>query len=621
MLALRPRGMAAMFFLTALLAWAGPVATGSPPPPAQAQDPVQPLMGPPVLEEDPPAGPIAYIGLSTEPPVVRAEWGGVVTANEPLRLDEGAATGLESTTNLSPAPPIDPEPPLALAMMPQVTRQEEDQPARPEGQPVKRADDQLIESIQVRGERTEQLVVPRNSSAVITLKQRVDGVEISDPNIADVVLTSPTRIIVSGKSYGTTQLVLRVGDQQRALTVTVELDLRMLANLIKSISPTSEVQLRSIGGTVVLTGRVPDVGTADRIAELASLAQGGEVRNQLTVAGVQQTMLRVVVAEVNKTALRELAVNWAIGGADWTRDFFFANNLNQLNPTVFRSNGIVDVTSSAQRTYSMLANANAAPTNVTFGFPRGEFQIFMRALRENQLARILAEPNLVAINGQTATFLVGGEVPIPVTQGGAVAGAITIEYKEFGVRLGFTPTVMAGQNIRLHVMSEVSDAVPGAVVTGTLPTFTFLTRRVESTIECGNGQTFAIAGLLREQVRSVADKLPGLGDLPVLGAMFSSVRYQKDDTELVVLVTPQLVEPLEPQQVVQPPGALMRDPNDYELFGLGQLEGTPQTPTEFEGAPRDVIPVNTLPAGGAAGDWATSQIALVGPWGLADAEE
>ena len=477
-----------------------------------------------------------------------------------------------------------------------------------------------IDSIQVRGEKTEQLIIPRNSSAVINLKVKADRVEIADPAIADIIVTSPTRVIVTGKTYGATQLLIQVGDRQQVMTVIVELDLRLLKSLVQSIAPTADVQVRSVNGTIVLLGTVPDSDTAERVAELAVLAQGqgGEVRNQLTVAGVQQTMLRVVVAEVNKTALRELGVNWAIGGSDWSRDLFFANNLNQLNPTIFSSSGLPNVR-TGQMTYSVTGVGNTASTNVTFGFPRGEFQAFVNALRENQLARVLAEPNLVAISGQTATFLAGGEVPIPVTQGGAVAGSITIEYKEFGVRLGFTPTVLGGQIIRLHIMSEVSDAVPGASVTGGLPTFTFTTRRVESTIECGNGQTFALAGLLREQVRSVADKLPMLGDLPVLGALFSSVRYQKDDTELVVLVTPQLVEPLEPHQVAPPPGALMRDPNDFELFALGKLEGEPQTPAEYDGVPRDTAKVNTHPT--ASRDWSAAQIALRGPWGLAEAEE
>src|SRR5262249_55195126 len=146
-----------------------------------------------------------------------------------------------------------------------------------------------------RNEKSEQLIVARNSSAVINLKQKVDGVEIADPNIADVVLTSPTRIIVTGKSFGTTQLGLRVGDQQRTIAVSVELDLRHLQAMIKAIAPTADVHIRSINGIVILMGSVPDADTAERIADLASLAQGGPVKNQLDIAGVQQTMLRVVV--------------------------------------------------------------------------------------------------------------------------------------------------------------------------------------------------------------------------------------------------------------------------------------------------------------------------------------
>jgi pilus assembly protein CpaC len=493
------------------------------------------------------------------------------------------------------------------------------QSAPPEAsEPEAIRDDQLIESINIRGQTSERITVARNTSAVIKLKQDVDAVEIAEPTIADVSLVSPRLVVVTGRAFGLTQLILRVGDEQRTFNVSVEHDVAALAELVRSISPTSQIQVRSVNGTLLLSGTVPDSQTAERVGEVASMVQGGEVRNQLTVAGVQQTLLRVVVAEVNKDAMRELGVNWAIGGADWTRNFFFANNLGQLNPTVFTSSGLDNVLLSNQNggqlTYALGAVGNGAATNVTIGFPKAEFQLFLQALRQNALSRVLAEPNLVAISGQTATFLAGGEVPIPVTQGGAVAGAITIEYKEFGVRLAFTPTVHAGQIIRLHVMSEVSDAVQGAAVVGGLPIFTFTTRRVESTIECGNGQTFALAGLLSERVRAAASKIPGLGDLPVIGALFSSVNYEKNNTELVVLVTPQLVEPLDPQQVPPPPGSLMTDPNDFELFTLQKLEGTPKTVPETEGVPRERAPVNTRPTD--LSGWPSSQLAFRGPWGV-----
>lgn len=478
--------------------------------------------------------------------------------------------------------------------------------------------DELIKSVDVHTKNAKLITVSKNTSAVIDLHSPADRAEVADPNIADIVVATPTRVIVTGKNYGLTQLMLTVGDRQQVFNVSVELDLAVLESAIRTISPTANVHARSVNGQIVLVGTVPDATTSERVGQLASLFQGGQVINQLSVAGVQQTMLRVVVAEVNKDAVRQLGFNWAIGASDFSRDFFFANNVAQLNPTTFGSSGLPDVR-TGQLLYGVTPVANGVNTNITFGFPRAEFQVFMNALRQNSLARVLAEPNLVAISGQTATFLAGGEVPIPVTQGGATAGSITIEYKEFGVRLGFTPTVFGGQIIRLHIMSEVSEAIPGGAIAGGLPVFSFTTRRVESTIECGNGQTFAIAGLLNERVQSVAEKIPGLGDLPVLGALFSSVDYRKNNTELVVLVTPQLVEPLDPQQVPPPPGALMGHPNDFELFGLGQLEGTPRQMPELNGVPREVAPVNTPPSRKEKEE--SMQVSLQGPWGFAEVGE
>lgn len=322
-------------------------------------------------------------------------------------------------------------------------------------------------------------------------------------------------------------------------------------------------------------------------------------------------MLRVTVAEVNKEALRSLGINWAIGGSKLSRDFFLANNIGQLNPTNFGSNGLPDLT-TGQMTYSVNPVGTSALTNVTFGFPRAELQFFVNALRENSLARTLAEPTLVAISGQTASFLAGGEVPIPVTQGGAVAGAITIEYKEFGVRLAFTPTILGNQLMRLHVMSEVSDAVETSRVVGTLPLFTFTTRRVETTVECGNGQSFAIAGLLSDNVRAISSKIPGVGDIPVIGALFSSVEYRNDKTELVVLVTPELVEAIDPQQVVTPPGADMRQPDDFELFGLGLLEGRTAEATVGETDSEEPTAADTAAT---VKERSLAELPLYGPWG------
>jgi len=452
-----------------------------------------------------------------------------------------------------------------------------------------------------------------NGMTKVNLKFDATRVEAADPKIADVRVTSPRNIVLVGRGVGATQVMVQQGEQVQAFHVIVEPNNEALAAIIRSVVPTADVKIRSVNGRIILTGRVPDTESASRIADLAAVVQGGPVLNQLMVGGLQQTMLRVVVAEVSKSAMRELGVNWGYGGSPLSRDVFFANNLNQLNPTNFTSSGLANVR-MGDLTYGLLPNVNGGNTNFTLGFPRIELQMFLDALRENSLARVMAEPNLVALTGQTATFLAGGEVPIPVTQGGAVAGAITIEYKEFGVRLAFTPTVLGHQKMRLHIMSEVSDAVPTNQIIGNLPVFTFTTRRVESTIECGNGQSFAIAGLLNDRVNAIASKIPGIGDIPVLGSLFSSVNYQRQQTELVVLVTPELVEPLDPSQVPTPPGGDMTEPNDFELFGLGKLEGAPAKQPEGE-----TIEAHTGSREG-SNEYRMTRAKMVGPRGFASAE-
>jgi len=544
-----------------------------------------------------------------------------------------------SYISTAPVAPVAPAPiapaPVAAPMM--VAQAEPLHPMRtpyapvvPESTSSVEADMKFISSVKVNPLASNVITLTKSASAVLELHGKVDRVEIANPQVASVFLTTPSRVVVVGRGLGTTELSIQMGDQERVLSISVEMDLRPLRDMIMSISPGAQVTPRTVNGTIVLTGTVPDSQTAERLGELAALYETGKVQNQLRVAGVQQTQLRCMVAEVNKQALRQLGVNWAAGGSDWSRDIFFANNIGQLNPTQIGSSGVANVL-NGQQIYSIGGVANGPSTNFTFGFPKAELQFFIHALRENQLFRILAEPNLTAISGQTAMFLAGGEVPIPVSQGGAVAGAITVEYKEFGVRLHFTPTVVGNQLIRLHVMSEYSDAIPGATLAGGLPTFSFTTRRVESTVECGNGQTFAIAGLLSERVRAVSSKIPGLGDIPVLGSLFSSVDYQKANSELVILVTPELVQALDPQQVGPPPGALMTDPNDAELFGMGLLEGEPNPRPDLDQVPRYqqqpmVFPPSGEPRrgacnGGCGGACGACRGAMHGPTGTVDCDE
>ncbi|MCB9855842.1 MAG: pilus assembly protein N-terminal domain-containing protein [Phycisphaerales bacterium] len=458
---------------------------------------------------------------------------------------------------------------------------------------------------------TPMMKLTVDHSTTIELDKPVDAAGITDPEIADLIVLSPEKLMLVGKNPGATQLRLRTGESVSVHHIHVEPNTEVLNELIRSVAPSADVRVGAVKGQIVLSGRVSDVMDVTRIEDLAKAYQGGPVINHLNVAGVQQALLRVVVAEVNKDAARKLGVNWGFGASDLSRDVFFANNLGNINPTSYGSNGLPNVL-DGQLNYSVAPTAIGQAANFTIGFPRAELQFFMNALRENSLGRTLAEPNLVAISGQTATFLAGGEVPIPVTQGGATAGAITLQYKEFGVRLAFTPTVIGGQLIRLHVMSEVSDAVPQAQQFNGLPTFSFQTRRVESTVECGNGQTFAMAGLLDDSIRAVSSKIPGLGDLPILGTLFSSVDYQRSKTELVVLVTPELVAPLDPGMINTYPGADISEPTDFELFMQQKLDGGPRAsaPVTQKVAPDAYVgqPQRTVIT---AGD-----IGIEGPWGM-----
>jgi Flp pilus assembly secretin CpaC len=227
--------------------------------------------------------------------------------------------------------------------------------------------------------------------------------------------------------------------------------------------------------------------------------------------------------------------------------------------------------------FSFLQDAAVSPSITLFGgFPKADLEIFLQALTENQYIRILAEPNLMALSGEEANFLAGGSYPIPVVQGSAGGGgsSISVEYHDYGVRLRFRPTVLGEGNIRLFVAPEVSELTSvGAVeIQGfTIPAIS--SRRAETTLELKSGQTFAMAGLLKHTVNATSSRVPVLGELPIIGPLFRSVSYQKGETELVILVTPTLVEPMSDVNLPPLPGALHVTPDDWELYGMGQIQG------------------------------------------------
>lgn len=458
--------------------------------------------------------------------------------------------------------------------------------------------------------------VPLHKGVVVDFSVPVSEVRMANPEIADVAVTGARQILITGKSFGVSQLLTWTeGGGQQFFDVTVELELERLAASLRASVPRAQVRAQSVLDTVVLSGTVPDADAAQRAMEIAGI-YAPRVVNHLRVAGVQQVLLRCTVAEVNKRATRQLGFNGWIAG-DNVQDMFVVSQVGGINPANIGAAAGANVTGRIPFATGTDGLPLRDATTLSFGFPRVQMQVFIQALRENGLVKILAEPNLVTISGQEASFLAGGEFPVPVPQGGT-SNAITIEYREFGIRLRFTPAVISENLIRLHVVPEVSEPdFSAAVRLGGFVVPGLIQRKVDTVVELGPGQTFALGGLLSERVRGVSSKVPGLGDMPVLGALFSSVQYQNDETELVVLVTPELVAPLDASQVAYVPGAELASPNDAELFLEGRLEGRragarqsggpadpagPPRPTEAYGHTLSKLRGPVGPAGSAEGE-------------------
>jgi len=465
----------------------------------------------------------------------------------------------------------------------------------------------------------QRVTVPIHRSVTVETTVEASRADVVARQIADVQVVSPTRMLITGENFGSTTVILLGADnRQYVFEVNVELDLGQYNEAIRSIDPQSDAKAVSIRGNIVLMGTVSSAERARRMVELAELflppgAQAErtvKVQNHLDVAGEQQVLLRCVVAEVSRSAARELGINGFLAGENF-RDGFIVNQLGGINPIDIGAAASAPVTQNIP----FLTGEDGIPivqsTTLSLGFPRAQLQLFIRAMADNSLLRVLAEPNLVAISGETATFLAGGEFPVPVPQG--LNQSITIEFKEFGVRLNFTPVVRGHQRVRLRVAPEVSELdysnavqISGYIVPG------LRSRATETTIELGGGQTIAIAGLLSVQFRGLASRTPGIGDVPVLGALFRSVSYQRALSELVVLVTPEIVAPLDAHQKVRLPGEGVSDPSDFQLYGLGLVEAPGEGCKGWMcGSAGADKPVESNP----------SEPSLHGPWGhVGDAE-
>jgi len=403
----------------------------------------------------------------------------------------------------------------------------------------------------------------------------IAGVSLTDPGVADIDVLTDQLLVVTGRAPGVTDLLLwSPTGQVESMRVEVQADLELIEEELAALFPDSRISLRQAQNLTFLSGTLARAEQVERL-EAYMQAAGLNYIDAVSVAGVQQVQVQVRVAEVSRKGLRALGVN---GFA--TSDSGFVGNTvgsaagGPVNPfSIGPRRG-----HRADGTLPFIYNdsANLSPAVTLFGGVHGDFEIFVKALQENQYLRVLAEPNLIALSGETASFLAGGEFPVPVVQGVSGAATVTVEFKEFGVGLRFTPTVLGDGGLRLHVASEVSDlSNVGAVLVEGFHIPSVVTRRAETTLEMKSGQTFAMAGLLNERSTAIASEIPGLAAVPILGSLFRSVSYQRGETELLLLVTASLVEPLSDPLLPPLPGTDHIEPSDWELYATGRLEGKP----------------------------------------------
>jgi pilus assembly protein CpaC len=323
----------------------------------------------------------------------------------------------------------------------------------------------------------------------------------------------------------------------------------------------NDLRVNFSNDSITLSGKVSNAANLSQALSLAkAFAPEGNIQNLIQVGGVHQVMLEVRVAEMSKSLTKRLGINLA-----YTRGSDFAvSRLGGLSQVVKATDAVLGSNGVG------FAYSPAVSALFRFGVGSATWTGFLDALREDGLVKILAEPTLITLSGQTANFLAGGEFPVPVPQG---LGTVAVEYKPFGVGLVFTPTVLSKNKINLQVSPEVSelDFTNALVLQGyTIPGIR--TRRTSTTIELGDGQSFAIAGLLRESVRTISSKYPLLGDIPILGALFQSKEFQKEESELIIIVTPHLVKPMNMAKQSLPTDYYV-EPNDFEFYLLGALQG------------------------------------------------
>jgi pilus assembly protein CpaC len=425
--------------------------------------------------------------------------------------------------------------------------------------------------IDVSSAKVHRIFLPMSQSVTVELNRNLGDMVVADSKIADAQPMTDRVLYVIGKGAGTTTVALFSDDKRSlgVLEVEVGVDVDDMAQAIRQVAPRSKVTVGSVNGKVRLGGRVKDGATLAAIMEVAAQYGPDSVINSVTVEDSQQVNLEVRVLEVARNAGREVGVTWAWRNHSGSGAGIIGDGVN--------------ITDGILTAGGLFATGNAPfATVIANVLDKGvDVDVIIRALEDKRLARRLAEPNLTALSGETASFLAGGEVPIPVDQDDD--RGITIEYKEYGVKLLFTPVVLDDSKINLRLNPEVSEVDPTTSVRLDdieIPAFT--TRKASTVVELRDGQSFAIAGLLQANNRKLQSQIPWLSQLPVLGALFRSSSYIKNETDLVIIVTPRLVRPAAPGEQLATPLDKTRPANDPEYFLLGELEVTKDMVRAYE---------------------------------------
>lgn len=408
--------------------------------------------------------------------------------------------------------------------------------------------------------------IPLNKSQVVTSDRVIDKALVGNADIADILPLTDRSIYVLGKSMGTTSLTLydRGGRVIAIMDIAVGPDVQAYQDQVSRLIPGSDIKAHISGSSMVLTGLATDAGMIDRSVQLARTFAGDNVVNLIGMGGSQQVMLEVRFAEVR----RNIGENVGVGGFanDGSFQGVFGSG-SSLSGNPLDGSGLLGLGGATG--FGIISDS--------FNVLGIDIDAYLNALESKGFAKTLAEPTLVALSGEKASFLAGGEFPIPVVQSGGTGGAgagggssITIEFKPFGVSLGFTPTVLGDRTINLKVEPEVSsiDAASSIQLNGiSIPGLQ--TRRASTTLELRDGESFAIAGLLQQDFQTTINQVPLLGSIPILGALFRSTEFKKGETELLIVVTPRLVAPIKPSQVKLPTDRV-RDPDAATAILFGQ---------------------------------------------------